>query len=51
MKRTEQTGGPRKAKWSKADKFAFTNSRLRANTVPDKKKEQARKACRKKEEW
>lgn len=41
----------RKVKWSKDDKFAFAHSRLRAHTVPDKKKEQSRKACRGKEKW
>lgn len=41
-----------KQKWDKDDKFAFTHSRLRAQTIPDKKKQQAREACRKKkEQW
>ena len=38
-------------KWGEDDKFAFTHSRLRAQTIPDKKKQQAREACRKKEKW
>lgn len=33
-------------KWSEADRWEFTHSRLRAQTIPDKRKEQAKKACR-----
>jgi|GEM_PF-5956808 len=33
--------------WSEKDKWEYTHNRLRASTIPDKKKEQARKACRK----
>jgi hypothetical protein len=35
--------------WNNDDKWAFTHSRLRAQTLPDKKKEQDRKACRNRE--
>jgi len=37
--------------WNADDKWAFTHSRLRAQTLPDKKKKQARNACRDKEAW
>lgn len=37
----------RNRKWSEEDKFRFTNERLRATTIPNKKREANRKACRK----
>jgi len=38
---------PRKTKWSEDDKFRFTNERLRATTIPNKKRKANREACRK----
>jgi hypothetical protein len=35
-----------KVKWNEADKFAFAHQKLRANQIPNKKREQNRKACR-----
>jgi len=37
--------------WNADDKWAFTHSRLRAQTLPDKKKKQSRKTCREKDRW
>lgn len=33
-------------KWSEADRFAFSTSRLRASTMPNKKALARKKACR-----
>jgi hypothetical protein len=33
-------------KWSEEDKFAFTHTKLRAQTVPDGKKKASKQACR-----
>jgi hypothetical protein len=35
-------------KWNEEDKWAFAHSRLRAQTIPDKRKEKAKSLCRKK---
>jgi hypothetical protein len=34
-------------RWSEADKFAFTTSKLRASTMPNKKAVKNKQACRK----
>lgn len=36
----------KKYKWTDADRFAFTTQRLRATSIPNKKQENNRKACR-----
>lgn len=38
-----------KYKWNELEKFAFATQKLRANRIPDKKKEANRKACRKRD--
>lgn len=38
---------PRPTKWSAEDKFRFTHERLRASTIPNKKRKASREACRK----
>lgn len=35
-----------KHKWTPEERFAFATQRLRANQIPNKKREQNRKACR-----
>ena len=34
-------------KWSEADRQAFTEARLRAQTIPNKRRKAAAQACRK----
>lgn len=38
-----------KYKWNAEEKFAFATQKLRANQIPDKKKEVNRQACRKRD--
>lgn len=38
-----------KHKWNELEKFAFATQKLRANQIPNKKREADRKACRKRD--
>jgi hypothetical protein len=43
--------GMKQKAWTQEDKEHFATNRLRASTIPDKKKKASKEACRKQKGW